>query len=469
MTEISVFLFTLGVAYYLITALQWFNYKFSRIIFHYTKPLWHLYFLLLPMILFILASFVNEIASAAVSGVYLVALFIWQFFLTHSLKFTAKVFRFFIFVFVFGFIFCLLAKLQFAILFVLGALFFAFLATFISEKFIWLHYKKKAKDQLKSMPDLTVILITASFGKTSMKNFLFQILSKNYRTQFTPRSVNTIAGIVQDINENLDPHTQIYIAEAGARQKGDIKAITEFLSPHYVIIGEIGLAHIEYFKKIENTRATKLEALSSKRLVKAYVHSSTFLDESMSVAIYDKNIKDVRSTLDGLSFTIDEVEYSCKLLGGFNAVNLAAVIMLSRALGVRNIQEFVLDVTNVEHRLQRIDANGKIILDDSYNGNFNGMKSSYELAGTYKGRKILLTPGIMEANDEQNEELAMVMDKYFDIIVITSALNATVLRANIKKAEVYILTDKNRMEEFLASHTKSGDLILFSNDAPSFM
>lgn len=75
-------------------------------------------------------------------------------------------------------------------------------------------------------------------------------------------------GIVADINTNLSQDTQIYIAEAGARLKGDIDEITRFLQPYISIVGEIGNAHLEYFKSVENIRSTKLEALNSKRLRK---------------------------------------------------------------------------------------------------------------------------------------------------------------------------------------------------------
>jgi len=92
-------------------------------------------------------------------------------------------------------------------------------------------------------------------------DMLFEILKDSFVCYKTPRSVNTMAGIIKDINENLSEQTQIYIAEAGARLKGDILEITKFLNPQIVIVGEIGAQHIEYFKTLDNIRATKLEAL----------------------------------------------------------------------------------------------------------------------------------------------------------------------------------------------------------------
>ncbi|MCH3757931.1 UDP-N-acetylmuramoyl-tripeptide--D-alanyl-D-alanine ligase, partial [Campylobacter coli] len=87
------------------------------------------------------------------------------------------------------------------------------------------------------------------------------------------RSVNTLLGIISDINTILSDDTQIYIAEAGARVKGDIDVITRFFEPQICSVGEIGNALLEYFKNIENTRKTKLEALNSKRLEQAFLHT----------------------------------------------------------------------------------------------------------------------------------------------------------------------------------------------------
>ncbi len=107
------------------------------------------------------------------------------------------------------------------------------------------------------MSNLIVIGITASYGKTSIKNYLASILSSKYRVYATPRSVNTLGGIVKDINEELLDTTQIYIVEMGARAKGDILEITTFVKPHYSIIGKIGSAHIEYFKSLDSIIATR--------------------------------------------------------------------------------------------------------------------------------------------------------------------------------------------------------------------
>lgn len=462
-------LFTLGLGYYLITALQWFSYKWERILLHYTKPLWHLYFAIIPFGIFAIFSTFYPNLTPIFAGLYLVALFFWQRKLDKRLVFTSRIKRFFCFLISAFLIFSYFLLNQ--ILVLVSSLTISFLLMELYEKLLYIKFKNSAKNKLASMPDLKIVLITASFGKTSMKNFCASLLEKDFNVLKTPRSVNTLSGIIKDINENLTPKTQIYIAEAGARLKGDIKDIAQFLNPHFVIIGEIGAMHIEYFKSLENIRSTKLEALVSKNLEYAFLHSTTLKKEDEKTCIYDHKVSDISANLGGIKFKLNDTWFSSKLLGAFNAQNIAASVLLALKLGVKQdtLKMSVLNLKSVEHRLKRLDAGGKIIIDDSFNGNLKGMKQSYELVRGYSGRKILLTPGIIEADDELNEELSKSINEIFDVVVITSGINQKTLTKFLSNPEVIILKDKSKIQEFLSQNTTSGDLILFSNDAPSFV
>ena len=321
------------------------------------------------------------------------------------------------------------------------------------------------------MSDLKIIAITASFGKTSIKNFLHQVLEPHFKTQSTPRSVNTLKGIVQDINNNLEQNTQIYIAELGARQRRDISKIATFLEHHYAILGEVGAAHIEYFKTLDNVLKTKLEIIKSPNLKMLISHyKNPITDLKIKVLNYPNGLEDESSNLDGIYFKLNGHEYSSKILGHFNIENLCAVIALALELGI-NIDDIKNSIKNLEpvpHRLQKILANGKIILDDSFNGNPNGMLNAFELCAKYNGRKIIITPGLVESNRELNLQIASKIDQIFDLVIITGKLNSNLLSNAISKEKI-ILKDKTKLQSILEQKTRSGDLILFANDAPNFI
>ncbi|MGJ0113085.1 Mur ligase family protein [Campylobacter molothri] len=466
---INSLLFNFCVSFYLISALQWYSYKLNRIVFHYHKPLWHLYFLLCPYLMFLVFPLYSLIYFIILAPI----LYFWNKSIDKKLIFTNKVKWFFVFVFIYNTLFAILA-LRFSFLFNLCTLILALLSLKIYDLFSKIYYKKQAKSKLNNLSNLKIILITASFGKTSIKNFLYELLKDDFKVYKTPRSVNTLMGIVADINNNLNQQTQIYIAEAGARLKGDIDEITRFLEPQICIIGEIGNAHLEYFKNIDNIRQTKLEALNSKRLEKAFLHTSTLKKENEIITLYDNKINNINSNLEGLKFEISFKQelhtFKSQILGEFNAQNLCVCILCANYLGVNfeSIKNNILNIKSVEHRLQIISKKPKFIIDDGFNGNFKGMSESYRLCKLYKGRKVLVSPGIMEVSKEENIKLAQIINDCFDLAIITANINSEIFEKELN-IEKIILKEKSELVNVLAKETKNGDLILFSNDAPSFM
>ncbi|AZL54304.1 UDP-N-acetylmuramoyl-tripeptide--D-alanyl-D-alanine ligase [Aliarcobacter skirrowii] len=462
------FIAIFSLSWYLILNLQWYNYKLQRVVLNHHKKVWHLFYFIFPLLLWIV---LKEIYFAPILILYLIALYFWVKKLDRSLVYTKRVQRFFIIltiILIFGYFFA--SKIYF-----LFAIFLTILLSNLTEKLMFNFYKKIAKRRLNSIKDLKIVAITASYGKTSIKNFLYHILKNHFNTYKTPRSVNTIAGLVLDVNMDLPSNTQIYIAEAGARVKGDIKTIANFLEPQICVVGTIGEQHIEYFKSLENIQNTKKELLSSKRLEKAFVHKSADAKESLNIDIFPKNLEILDSSLDGIRFSFEindkKEEFFAPILGSFNAINLSAVILVANYLkiDIKSIKDSLKTLPQVEHRLQKIEANGKVIIDDSFNGNFEGMIEAFNLCKTYSGRKVIITPGLVESTIEANKKIALKIDEVFDFVILTGSLNIEVLSQNIDKEKVFILKDKSQMQNILASSTKSGDLILFANDAPNFI
>jgi len=270
---ISHIVFVLVVGYYVISALQWYSYKLERVVFHYNRYDWHLFFFLVPIFVYYLAENFFWIYLYAF---LMPTLFLWYRKLDKKLVFTARVKRFFLFILlatIFQNTLCLITPYC-ANFGVILPLFVAIFISMLFEKILFEGFKKSAQKKLEENKNMIIVAITASFGKTSIKNYLFQILSHKYNCYMTPRSVNTLGGIMKDINNDLPCETEIYIVEAGARLRGDINEISTLVNPHYAIVGKIGEQHIEYFKTLENIRNTKMELLNSNRLKNAYVHVS---------------------------------------------------------------------------------------------------------------------------------------------------------------------------------------------------
>ena len=474
-------LFILAMGYYAITNLQWYSYKLERVMFHHTKTWWHFVYFLIPYALYMLVSSTTDFGFVVVI-VYLALIFQWYKSLDKPLVWTDRVKRFYAAMLLFA-IFIALAFNQFTVVI---PIFLAYFVSLYIEKMLFNGFKVKAQKKIEAMENLTVVGITASYGKTSIKNYIEHLLKAKYKTYATPRSVNTLGGVMKDVNDDLPSDTEVYVVEMGARGEGDIAEITTFVNPHYVVVGKIGPAHIEYFRTMENIRNTKMEILQTERLKTAWIHESAMVRPESNIHTFGENenldiksnipapefvIKDVEATLDATSFTLNDVRYSASILGAFNAMNLAAAVLVAKELGLddKEIQKGLSTLKPVDHRLQRIDAGGKVILDDSFNGNIDGTMASFALASTYDGRKVVVTPGLVEVDDELNVQVAKKANEIFDIVVVTGDLNFAIFKEYVDPEKLVKLSSKAGMEEMLVEQTMPGDLILFANDAPSFV
>ena len=467
-------LFVTLLGWYLITNLQWYDYKISRVILKHHKPQWHILYFFIP---FVAYHTTGKFFPIFFFFAVLPAIFVWHKRLDKKLVLTWRVKRFLILLISLVFfqnILCTLKEVcdTYGVFMPLAI---AYIGSVMIEKFLFEAFKKEAKKKLQSIENLQIVCITGSYGKTSIKNFVYEILSKKYNVYATPRSVNTLGGIMRDVNESLPHDTEIYICEAGARQSGDIYEITTFLEPQTVVVAKVGEAHIEYFKSLKNIIATKLEIMRSPRLERAFIHNSVTDEPHDKVTFFGDDISNIDACLDATSFdlkVLDEVMHlSTKILGSFQTMNIAVAVHIAKSFHMSNdeIIKAVANLTPVEHRLQKIVAGGKIILDDGYNGNIDGMLEGVRLCSLHEGRKVIVTPGLVESSDELNLKLCDAINEVFDIVIITGSLNSALFDKNLTVKNKTILHNKSKITEVLASQTASGDIILFANDAPNFI
>ncbi|WP_304546364.1 Mur ligase family protein [Sulfurimonas microaerophilic] len=467
-------LFVLVLGWYLITNLQWYDYKLSRVVLKHHKSHWHLIYFIIPFIAYYTTG--NFFTIFFVFAV-LPAIFLWHKKLDKKLVLTWRVKRFLILLIGLVFFQDILCTLKegCATYGVIMPLAVAYIGSTLIEKYLFAVYTKQAKDKLSSMKDLEIVCITGSYGKTSIKNFVAQILAHKFNVYATPRSVNTIGGLVADVNNSLPQGTEVYVSEAGARESGDIYTITNFLEPQTVVVGRVGEAHIEYFKSLKNIIATKLEIMQSPRLKNAYIHTSVTNEPHEKVTFFGDEISDVVADVNGIDFTIEldgeKLTLHTDILGGFQTMNIAVAIRIAKQFGMSNeeIKKAVANLKPVEHRLQKIEAGGKIIIDDGYNGNIDGMLEGVRLCSLHSGDKVIVTPGLVESSDELNLKLIEAINKVFDTVIVTGALNADLFDKNLNVKHKFLLADKSKLTDLLAKQTKAGDIILFANDAPNFI
>ncbi len=365
------------------------------------------------------------------------------------------------------------------------------------EKMVFLHYKRLATKKLEENANMKVIGITGSYGKTSSKNILNTILNVKYVSFPTPKNFNTTYGMINTLNNYLDKFNDYFIAEMGAFKRGEIKEICDFIKPTYGILTTIGTAHLETFGSIENIQKGKFELIES--LPKdgigilnrddPYQVSYPLKNDCKILWIgIDNKEADLYATnieLSGSGTSFDCIwkgdskpyHFETKLLGTHNIYNLLAGILLGHELGISipELQIAVSKVSPVEHRLELKEYGNLHLIDDAYNSNPVGSKRALEVLSLMKGKRIIVTPGMIELgslqyikNKEFGEQIAGSVD---EVILIgkeqTIPIYDGLKEMNFKQEHIHILNDVK--EAFPLMKKLSGEketYVLLENDLP---
>lgn len=360
-------------------------------------------------------------------------------------------------------------------------------------------YYNDAKRILAEMPDLKIIGITGSYGKTSTKHYLYRMLSEKYNVLMTPGNFNTTLGVIRTVREHLKPYHDVFICEMGAKQLNDIKEICDLVHPQMAIITAVGEQHLETFKSIQNVQKTKFELVDAlpkngvavlnadfeyiaNRPVSNVDHVHYYSMEAGNSKA-DYWIDNVKYNVDATRFEIknnngESEFFETKLIGSYNLSNLLAGYIIAKEMGLsmQDIKYAMMQIEQVEHRLSlKQTVAGFTIIDDAYNSNPYGAKMALDIIkGFVSGKRIVVTPGFVEMGSKQfelNYELGSQMAESCDFAIIVNEYN--------REALVKGLTDKGFPQENLYEAPtfndatlklqliiKAGDVVLYENDLP---
>lgn len=364
------------------------------------------------------------------------------------------------------------------------------------EKAINKKYYNEAASILAQMPDLKIIGITGSYGKTSTKHYLQRILSEKYDVLMTPGSYNTTLGVIRTVREYLKPYNQVFIVEMGAKQKGDIKEICDLVHPSMGIVTAVGEQHLESFKSIENVQSTKFELIDSLPAGGLAVVNDDF--EYVANRKVD-NVKCCRYAVNSTknaTFTAIDIEYDetgtsfkiigsgvemalhTRLVGECNISNLIAAVVIALQLQVpeEKIRYAVEKIEQVEHRLNlKRTPSGVTIIDDAFNSNPTGSHMAMDVLSRFnRGQRIVITPGMIELGAKQyehNEALGRKIAQCADIAIIVGEYNREALLAGVADGgmshdKIKPVASFKEAQQVLATLVKAGDTVLYENDLP---
>jgi len=368
------------------------------------------------------------------------------------------------------------------------------------EMIIQKWYFRDAARIMRNAQYLKVIGITGSFGKTTTKYALAEILRQQFNVLMTPGSYNTTMGVTKVIRHDLKPTHNIFIVEMSAKKPGDIKELCDLVKPKYGLITAIGVQHLETFKTLDNIINTKNElivGLPSNGVAffnmddvncaglapKAGCSVVRYGIETCEADL-DYHVCDININEHGSNFTVMRMRdntkaiFQTKLLGKHNIYNILAAISMASEIGME-LEDMVYPVrqlASVPHRLElkRI-GNDIIFIDDAFNSNPVGSKMALDVLRQFiHRRKIIITPGMIELGEQQDElntEFGQHITQVCDYVILvgvkqTAAIKCGLLAKNYPESHLFVAADfagaKKHMEQIL----KAGDVVLFENDLP---
>ncbi len=366
------------------------------------------------------------------------------------------------------------------------------------ERHINAKYTAQARAILESMPGLRIVGITGSYGKTTTKHYLHAMLSEKYSTLMTPGSFNTPLGVVRTIREQLRPYHEVFIVEMGAKNIGDIDEICRIVHPHDGIITAVGPQHLESFKTLANVQATKFELADSlpadglvlvnddfEQIADRPVGNTRCLRYAVrNTAAADYTASGIDYSPAGSTFTLNcpadgwSLRLRTPLVGECNISNVMAAAAMARELGVpdSSIAYAAERLEQVEHRLsiKRVPG-GLTIIDDAFNSNPVGSAMALDvLAAMRPGKRILVTPGMIELGSGQkelNEEFGFKAASAADIVIVVGHYNRQAIseglsRGGMGEGSVYLADSFAHAQTILAGMASAGDTVLYENDLP---
>lgn len=369
------------------------------------------------------------------------------------------------------------------------------------DKYLKRQIIDSAREKLKERKaPLTIIGITGSYGKTSMKAALKTVLSEGKRVLATPDSVNTPVGVSRFVLDKLTDQTEVLIVEMGAYTRGDIADLCSITKPDIAVLTGINEAHLERFGSLEHTIAAKFEIVEHanedalliingddqrvRENAAAYSRGRTvawfgnfgnaqFLAEAVH---FDPEEPGMRFVLSGPDGRVGE--FLLPFLAPYVAelVQAAATAAAHLGMSYEQIATGIMKLKPVEHRLElKSRENNVWIIDDSYNGNPEGVRAAIGLLEQLQSRRrIYVTPGLVEMgerSDEVHREIgAQLAGAAEQIALVRNSVTPHIadgLQAKGFDPDNIVWFDSaQEMHQKLPGTFRGGDVVLFQNDWP---
>lgn len=330
----------------------------------------------------------------------------------------------------------------------------------------------------------TVIGITGSYGKTTTKEYTRRLLTSHGATVATPASFNNKMGLARAINEHLSDGSQYFIAEMGTYGPGEIAEMCQWVPPQVAVITAIGPVHLERFGSLERVVEAKSEIFADAQVVVLNVdddHLARLADSIKDKRVVRVSAGKVAAANIVLAAEGDNVEVRVdgSLVAQVPSVpllsNLACAIgvLVGLELPLARLTDALRGADTPDHRQSVFTSEaGVVIIDDTYNSNPTGGQAALDrLAQLGTGRRVVVTPGMVELGDQQaieNRHFAEKAGSVADQLLVVARTNRRALldgAANVS-LPVIVVPSREAAVSWIRENLGPGDAVLYENDLP---
>jgi UDP-N-acetylmuramoyl-tripeptide--D-alanyl-D-alanine ligase len=378
----------------------------------------------------------------------------------------------------------------------------ACLVTAPLERRLGNHFVAEAAARLAKVNPV-VVAITGSYGKTSTKGHVAQLVRPDHSVVATPASFNNRAGLARAVNEHLADGTEVFVAEMGTYGRGEIADLCRWCPPDIAVITAIGPVHLERFGSEDRIVEAKSEILEGAervvlqvddpRLAAVADHAAEVGKQVMRCSARDRSADVcVERSRRGDRVTVvvrgEVVAEDAPIATGVQPSNLACAIGVAVFLEV-DLQAVAFRLAGLaaaDHRLQAVRApSGVWILDDTYNSNPAGAAEALAAleataatvdpdAETGPRRTVVVTPGMVELGRRQYKEnlrFGSAIASRADQLVVVGRTNRRALLAGVAlappgSARITLVAHREAAVEWVRTFLTSGDAVLYENDLP---
>lgn len=380
------------------------------------------------------------------------------------------------------------------------------LALLLSYPFIWAHLlivplvlgrwliSKPAQKKQVVLSEKTFanhpakkIAIAGSYGKTTMKELLNTVLSEGLKVAATPANKNVSVSHAQ-FAKKLDGDEDVLIIEYGEGAPGDVARFAKLTHPTHAIITGLSPAHLDQYKTLKAAGQDIFSVAEYLKGKNVYINTDStetkpfikpnFHSFSNKEALGWKAV-DVETDLAGTRFSLEKgkksIPLESKLVGSHQVGFLAFVAAFALDLGLteKQVQAGIAKTEPFEHRMEPYQLAGAWIIDDTYNGNLEGIRAGTQLLKDLSAtRKIYVTPGLVDQGEE-NERVHVAVGKLIadakpDLVVLMKNSVTDFIKEGLDKANFTgeLLIEGKPLDFYtnLTHFVASGDLVVMQND-----